>query len=210
MKKAIFSAAAIVAIVFASCGSPKQVTIPLNRSVDFDDAYAIVWNGVSKAYRYDNGQWLRAENYDYQFSVVQRRYERHWKSIKTLHRIHPEYDGRAGDRDQTMYFEVAYQNLIDGKVQASINSSIGNGTGITDPEFRQSVLTMYVPNPSAFMPYNKIRIAQHYKYEDGALFETVELVKEEGGKESPFMKNEETALIFVKSKLDKAPTTFKK
>ena len=59
------------------------------------------------------------------------------------------------------------------------------------------------------MPYNKFRITQNYDYEKGVLTETVELIKEKDGKETPFMKNEETALIFIKSKLDKAPTTFK-
>lgn len=148
-------------------------------------------------------------HYDYQFDVVQKRYDNHWKSVKSLHRIHPDYDGKAGERDQTMYFEVAYKNLIDGKVQATINSSLGNGTGTTDTEFRKSELTMYVPNASKFMPYNKFRITQHYDYEKGVLTETVELIKEKDGIETPFMKNEETALIFIKSKLDKAPTTFK-
>jgi len=64
--------------------------------------------------------------------VVQKRHNRLWQSIKTLHRIHPAYDGKAGMRDQTMYFEVAYNNLIEGKVQAAIHSSLGNGTGATD------------------------------------------------------------------------------
>jgi hypothetical protein len=209
MKKLIFSIATITAMILASCSTSKQAIIPLNRSVELDDTYTIIWNGISKAYRYDNGQWLRAESYDYQFNVVQKRYDNHWKSIKSLHRIHPDYDGKAGDRDQTMYFEVAYKNLIDGKVQATINSSLGDGTGTTDTEFRKSVLTMFVPNESKFMPYNKFRITQHYDYEKGVLTETVELIKEKDGKETPFMKNEETALIFIKSKLDKAPTTFK-
>jgi len=209
MKKVFFSAAAIAAMILTSCSTSKQVIVPLSRSVELDDTYTIIWNGISKAYRYENGQWLRTENYDYQFDVVQKRYDNHWKSVKSLHRIHSDYDGKAGDRDQTMYFEVAYKNLIDEKVQAVINSSLGNGTGTTDTEFRKSVLTMYVPNPSRFMPYNKFRITQHYNYEEGVLTETVELIKEKDGKEIPFMKNEETALIFVKSKLDKAPTTFK-
>jgi len=209
MKKVIFSATAIIFMVLASCSTSKQVTVPLSRLVELDDTYTIIWNGISKAYRYENGQWLRAESYDYQFDVVQKRYDNHWKSVKSLHRIHPDYDGKAGDRDQTMYFEVAYKNLIDGKVQATINSSMGNGTGTTDTEFRKSVLTMYVPNASKFMPYNKFRITQNYNYEEGVLTETVELIKEKDGKEIPFMKNEETALIFIKSKLDKAPTTFK-
>lgn len=209
MKKVIISVATITAMIFASCSTPKQAIIPLNRSVELDDTYTIIWNGISKAYLYENGQWVRAESYDYQFDVVQKRYDNHWKSVKSLHRIHPDYDGKAGDRNQTMYFEVAYKQLIDGKVQAIINSSLGNGTGTTDAEFRKSVLAMYVPNASRFMPYNKFRITQHYNYEKGVLTETVELIKEKDGKEMPFMKNEETALIFIKSKLDKAPTTFK-
>lgn len=209
MKKFIYLAIMIASLILVSCSSSKQAIIPLNRSIELDDTYTIIWNGISKAYRYENGQWLRAENYDYQFDVVQKRYDNHWKSVKSLHRIHPDYDGKAGDRDQTMYFEVVYKNLIDGKVQAIINSSLGNGTGTTDTEFRKSELTMFVPNASKFMPYNKFRITQNYDYEKGVLTETVELILEKDGKETPFMKNEETALIFIKSKLDQSPTTFK-
>jgi hypothetical protein len=107
-----------------------------------------------------------------------------------------------------MYFEVAYKQMIDGKVDAEITSTIGNGKGTSDNEFRESVFTMRVPNASRYMPYNSFRITQHYNYEKGILSETVELFKEENGIEKPFMKNEETALIFVKGSLDKAPTTF--
>lgn len=208
MRKWLYPAVAAAMMVAGSCSTTQKSTIPLGTVLELDDTYTIVWNGVSKAYRYDNGQWLRAEDYDYQFDVVQKRYNKQWKSVKSLHRIHPDYDGKAGDRDQTMYFEVAYSALAEGRVQASILSSIGSGTGSTDREFRESVLTMYVPSPSRFLPYNKFRITQHYQYEQGMLTETVELIKEEEGKETPFMKNEETALIFVKSKLEKAPTIF--
>ena len=201
-------------LILAACALPffaasQKTTIPLNTSVEPDDAYTIIWNGVSKAYRYENGNWSRDESYDYQFSVVQKRYENQWKSIKTLHRIHPDYNGKAGERDQTMYFELLYRTGKEQQVQSSIQSSIGNGTGTSDTEFRISELTMYVPNPSRFLPYNKFRITQNYNYEEGILTETVELILEKDGKEIPFMKNEETAFIFVKSKLDKAPTTFK-
>jgi hypothetical protein len=209
MKKLVFPFTALFLLILASCSSSKQVIIPLNPNIELDDTYTIIWNGISKAYQYENGQWIRAESFDYQFNVVQKRYENHWESIKSLHRIHPDYNGKAGDRDQTMYFEVNYNNLIEGKVQASIKSSLGNGTGITDTEFRNSELIMYVPNPSKFLPYNKFRISQQYNYEEGLLTETVELIKEKDGKEIPFMKNEETARIFIKAKLDQAPTTFK-
>lgn len=209
MKKAIISAIAIANGFLTSCNTSKQVTVPLSPSVALDDTYTIIWNGISKAYRYESGQWLRAETYDYQFNVVQKRYNNRWKSVKSLHRIHPGYNGKAGGRDQTMFFDVAYNNMMDGNVQATINSSLGNGTGTTDTEFRKSVLTMLMPNAIGFMPYNKFKITQNYNYEEGVLTETVELIKEKGGKEIPFMKNEETALIFIKGKLHNAPTTFK-
>lgn len=198
---------ALSSIPFFAAG--QKSVIPLNKSVESDDTYTIIWNGISKAYRYENGTWTRDESYDYQFNVVQKRYENHWKSIKTLHRIHPDYNGKAGERDQTMYFEVIYKTLKEQQVQSEIRASIGNGTGTSDTEFRVSELTMYVPDPSRFLPYNKFRITQKYNYEEGILTETIELILEKDGKEIPFMKNEETALIFINSKLDRAPTTFK-
>lgn len=198
---------ALSTLPFVATG--QKTVIPLSNTVELDDTYTIIWNGISKAYRYKDGNWNRDESYDYQFNVVQKRYENHWKSVKTLHRIHPDYDGKAGDRDQTMYFEVIYKTLKEQKVQSEILASIGNGTGTSDTEFRVSELTMYVPNPSRFLPYNKFRISQNYNYEQGTLTETVELILEKNGKETPFMKNEETALIFIQSKLDRAPTKFK-
>jgi hypothetical protein len=191
-----------------SCSSTQTSVVPLTDKLNPDNAYTIVWNGISEAWRYENDQWIRAAEYDYQFNVVQKRYEKAWESVKTLQRLHPDYDGRAGNRDQTMYFEVSYHGITDGEVSANINSSIGNGTGITDNEFRHSVLEIYVKNPSRFMPYNKFRITQNYNYEEGILTEVVELILEKEGIETPFMKNEEKAWFFMKGALPQAPTTF--
>jgi hypothetical protein len=209
MKKVILTVASALLMLLASCSNLQQSIIPPTSSLEFDDSYTIIWNGISKAYRYENGQWLRAETYDYQFDVIQKRYENQWKSVKSLHRIHPDYDGKAGERNQTMYFEVLYKDLKNSKVQADIHSSIGSGTGTSDAEFRVSELTMRVPKPGKFLPYNKFRITQNYNYEEGKLTETVELILEKDGKETPFMKNEETAFIFIQSKLNQAPTKFK-
>jgi hypothetical protein len=60
-----------------------------------------------------------------------------------------------------------------------------------------------------FSPYNKIKITQKYNYESGILTETVLLSKEKDGKETLFMKNEETAYFYIKGKLTGAPTAFK-
>jgi hypothetical protein len=208
MKKSFVFVIAAYAICLTHCSAPKNTSIPLSKTIQLDDTYTIIWNGISQAYRYVDGKWIRDAHYDYQFDVIQKRYDNHWKSIKSLHRLHPDYDGKAGDRDQTMYFEVMYKALKDSVVQSTITSSLGTGIGTSDREFRNSQLTIYVENASSFMPYNKFRITQRYNYEEGLLTETVELIKEKDGKEIPFMKNEETAYFFMKGKLDKAPTTF--
>jgi hypothetical protein len=209
MKKLTFSIFTVASLWLTSCATSQNSVIPFSNKVVVEDTYTIIWNGISEAYRYDNGNWVRAENYDYQFNVTQKRYDNQWKSIKSLHRIHPNYDGKAGNRDQTMYFEINYKNLKEDKVVSVIGSSLGDGVGTSDKEFRNSQMVMYVKNPSMFMPYNKYRITQKYDYEAGLLTETVELLKEKDGKEIPFMKNEEKAYFYLKGKLNQAPTSFK-
>ena len=59
-----------------------------------------------------------------------------------------------------------------------------------------------------FAPYNTMRITQHSKYEEGILLETVELFKLSDGKETPFSKIEERAVIFRPATLENAPTKF--
>lgn len=210
MKNTILILSSIIGIGFTNCSAPKSSIVPLSAQLKIDDTYTIIWNGSSEAYRYENDKWVRDAAFDYQFNVIQKRYANQWKSVKTLHRIHPDYNGKAGDRDQTMYFEINYSALKDSLLDVLINSSIGNGNGKSDREFRDVQLTMDDPNASRFSPYNRIRITQHYQYEAGLLTETVELLKVKDGKEVPFMKNEETAYFYVKGKLDKAPTVYHK
>ena len=163
---------------------------------------------------YVDGQYVRNETYDYVFNVVQKRYDTQWKSTKTLHRNHPNYDYRGGQRSQTMYFEINYELTNKLQLSTTLNTSLGNGFGTSDIEFRKQSLTIDLnqKNPyyniSKYTPFNKMRITQHYKYEEGLLTETVELYKEKDGKITPFSKMEETAVFYVKGKLDKAPTTF--
>jgi hypothetical protein len=122
-----------------------------------------------------------------------------------MHRIHPDYDGKAGEREQTMFFEIDFSNK-EGKVTSKITSSLGSGTGQSDDEFREQIIEFSADNISSFAPYNAYRITQHYKYEDGELLETVELYKLENGVETPFAKIEEKAFIFRPTKLKSSPT----
>jgi hypothetical protein len=198
----------LATLFLTSCSTTKKVTIPVNSRTAFEDTYTIIWNGYSKAFVHKNGDWLRAETFDYYFDVIQKRYDKEWKSVKSLHRIHPDYNGKAGKRDQTMYFGVNYINLLNKVVNGKINSSLGIGTLKTDNEFRNSTIEIDLKDANMFMPYNKIRIMQQYDYENGKLTETVLLLKVKNGKETPFMKNEEEAYFYIKGKLNSAPTKF--
>ena len=194
---------------FTSCSNSKTVIVPLSTEAKIEDTYTIIWNGVSNAYRYTDEKWQRDETYDYVFDVIQKRYDNEWKSTKSLHRMHPNYDGRAGDRDQSMYFELKYaKGASDRLLRTDIFSSLGTGLGKSDSEFREQQFTLNLTDVSSFSPYNKIRITQHYQYEAGVLTETVELLKEKNGQDTPFMKMEEKAYFYLRGKLEQAPTVF--
>jgi hypothetical protein len=205
MRKTFVFAVLSAALLLAGCATSQSVIVPLNPKVEIEDTYTIIWNGVSQAYRFQDNNWVRDSRYDYVFDVIQKRYNGTWKSTKSLHRLHPDYDGKAGNRSQAMYFEVNYQLQNDALV-SKLTSSLGQGNGSSDREFREQVLDFEVSDISSFAPYNHIRITQHYKYEEGVLEETVELFKKKDGKEIPFMKNEEKAYFYVKGKLPAAPT----
>jgi hypothetical protein len=214
MSKIQLTTAAMVAmavcatLIFTSCSTSKKISIPLSKGQAFEDTYTIIWNGYSKAYVYKKDSWIRAESFDYYFDVIQKRYDTQWKSVKSLRRIHPDYNGKAGQRDQTMYFAVDYKTLQGNVLNGIISSSLGNGTLKTDNEYRNSTIDIDLKDASKFMPYNKIRITQKYDYENGKLTETVLLLKVKGNTETPFMKNEEEAYFYIKGKLDKAPSKF--
>jgi hypothetical protein len=206
--RTILALAVFATLIFSSCSTNKKVTIPLTKDAAFEDTYTIIWNGYSKAFAYKGNSWQRAESFDYYFDVIQKRYNKEWKSVKSLHRIHPEYNGKAGDRDQTMYFALKYSSMQNDLVNGTLNSTLGNGILQTDNEFRNATIDIDVKDASMFIPYNKIRITQKYDYENGKLTETVLLYKEKDGKEIYFMKNEEEAYFYIKGKLDKAPNRF--
>jgi hypothetical protein len=184
--------------------------LPLVRELETKEPHLpIAWLGMGTAYRFVNGIWKRDEAYDYEFSVIQKRFENTWKSVKDMHRRHPEYDGRAGERDQTMYFEVAFQAPVNGEIPYRVSSSLGEGEGVfLDGGYRRSRLEISLRQTffqRVVFPYNTLRITQHYQYEDGVLTETVELLKKTEGKEVPFMKMEERARFFIASELDGCP-----
>jgi hypothetical protein len=198
----------LITLLSVSCSTADKAIIPFSKTLpSIEDNYTIIWVGQGKSFLYQDGQYIRSESNDYTFEVVQRRYGNSWKSIKNMHRIHPEYDGRAGEREQTMFFKIDFSKN-DGSLVSKVNSSLGNGSGKSDLEFREQQLQFAAEGISSMAPYNTYRITQRYDYEAGELLETVELFKIKGEEEIPFAKIEEKASIFRPTTLNSAPTKF--
>jgi hypothetical protein len=210
MRKLSIILVVAIATFFASCGTSKSIIVPLSKTLpSLEDNYTIVWVGSGESYLFQDGNYVRTASNDYSFEVIQRRYGNTWHSVKNMHRIHPDYDGKAGPREQTMFFEISFAEKEE-KIVSEINSSLGKGTGISDEEFRNQTIQFAAEGISAFTPYNTYRITQDYQYENGILLETVELFKLEDGEETPFAKIEEKAHIFRPLKLEEVPTLFLK
>ncbi|HLP31248.1 MAG TPA: hypothetical protein VK150_07790, partial [Geothrix sp.] len=89
---------------------------------------------------------------------------------------------------------------------SQLASTLGEGAGRSDREFREQSLELTAAGVGHFSPYTHFRIVQQYRYEEGMLVETVELFRRRDGKEEPFMRMEERAHIHARSRLSEAPT----
>jgi hypothetical protein len=173
--------------------APAQDAVPLQRWV---------WVGEGTSYRHGARGWERTPSHDYEFLVRQDRFADRWLSLKVQNRTHAGYDGRAGAADQQHGFAIDLGAIEpDGRVPLRLRSTYGDGTGHGDAEFRHAVLEFQAAGVSRFAPYDRFRITQHYRYEDGQLDETVELFRlGRDGAERPFAKIEERARLFRPSR----------
>lgn len=194
----------------AACGGGGAAGwVPLASASDLapasamDDELTLVWVGRGECERLEDGRWVRRPELDYEFSVEQRRRGDRWESVKTMRRRHPGYDGSAGPRVQTYFFVIEYgEPDADGRVAAKVTSSLGGGEGVTDREFRDAVLEIRA-DVSRFAPFDRYRITQAYRYEEGRLEELVEL--DDGDRK--WVRNRESARLFGASELEGPPTT---
>lgn len=123
-----------------------------------------------------------------------------------MHRRHPDYDGSAGARDQVNYFRIQWPAAgSTAGPEFGLRSSFGDGRGRMDPEFRNGSMAFDARDVSMFAPFNRYRITQQYRYEQGELLEVVELIKKKGAVETPFMRIEERAGLFAPHRFDAAP-----
>lgn len=181
--------ACIVMLTLSACASPP----PLHLTDSFPAEADRVLAGRGTAYRFADGQWNRIPSYDYEFSVVQRFREDGWESVKDIHRRHPDYDGRAGARDQTLYFRVRHEKTSAGSILLRAISSLGSGEGHADSGLRHISIN-FRPEISRFAPFNTYRITQEIG--EDSVVETIELFKLKDGREIPFMKVVEEAVVF--------------
>ncbi|NVJ00745.1 hypothetical protein HV824_21860 [Myxococcus sp. AM009] len=193
----------LFSLLVAGCGTARTSAFPLEATPGPAPVLTLVWVGRGEAERLEDGAWKRVPQFDYDFTVEQRRYAHHWESVKSLRRRHPDYDGSAGPREQTMFFRLEFTTPGgDGRVASTVRSSLGEGTGHTDIEFRRAVLELR-PDLSRFAPFDRYRITQTYAYERGALEETVMLLDGE----KPWVRNTEKAALFAPHIFSAAPTS---
>lgn len=198
----------ILAGSLGACGSAPRV-LPLSAHAFEEGEPTLVWVGHGEAERFDAGVWSRAPSFDYDFVVVQRRHADHWESVKEMHWRHPDYDGSAGARDQSLHFRIDLPDPSGPtaeEVPFDVVSTLGQGSGVTDPEFRRAVVTLRA-NVSSMAPFDTYRITQTYRYEDAALDEVVELLRRGSeGAEAPWVRNTEHAVLYAVHHFDGAPT----
>lgn len=187
----------------AGCASTSP-WMPLSASPIPEGELTLVWVGRGECERLEGGSWVRRPELDYEFSVEQHRLGDHWESVKSMRRRHPDYDGVAGERAQTMFFRLDFGPADPaGKVDAKLTASIGNGSGVTDRAFRKAELNFLAAGVSSFAPFDRYRITQSYEYEEGRLTELVELNKGD----APWVRNREVATLFAARSFEAPPTT---
>jgi hypothetical protein len=199
---------AAAALMLSACSqaAPAASALPLSATPFPASQHLLVWVGTGQASVFESGAWKRVPQHDYEFSVTQRRYADRWESVKVQHRRHPDYDGTAGARDQTNYFKTELPAAGPAtELKFTLRSSFGDGAGHIDSSFRAAAMEFDARDVSMFAPFNRYRITQQYRYEQGELVEVVELFKRKGDSEAAFMRFEERAAMLAPHRFDSAP-----
>ncbi len=189
-----FSILLVLAAFLAGCSSTTS-PLPLTDTPPPVPSSSSVFTGHARAFRFVRGAWVAAPENDYDFLVLERRFADHWEAIKEIHRRHPGYDGRAGPRDQTLYFSVRKSPAPDGGYDLFVESSLGRGSGHEKAGGGGLVLEI-AARKGWFVPFDTIRIRQERPAAEGRVEETVELLSKGKGREVPFMKMEEEGRVY--------------
>ena len=82
--------------------------------------------GYARAFRFADGSWMPVPEFNYEFIVLERRFAGRWEAVKEIHYRHPRYDGRAGPRDQTIYFAVRTSPAADRGLDLAVEGTLGS------------------------------------------------------------------------------------
>lgn len=190
-----FPALLATAALLAGCSSSTS-PLPLTDVPPPAFSSSSVFAGHARAFRFVKEAWIAVPEYDYDFVVLERRSADRWETVKEIHRRHPKYDGRAGPRDQTLYFLVRTSPAPDGGIDLVVEGTLGRGSGHEKPGGGGVVLELASSRKGWFIPFDTIRIRQERPAVEGRFQETVELLAKKDGREVPFMKMEEDGLVY--------------
>ena len=203
MRRAAWVLAIGLALGATSGCATARPWVPLTAAPQAQAELTLVWVGRGECERFEGGRWVRRPEFDYEFSVEQRRMGDRWESVKSMRRRHPAYDGSAGERAQTYFFQIDWRATEPAApLRANVRTTLGDGEGTSDREFRRSELRFAAAGVSSMAPFDRYRITQQYDYEGGRLTETVELNKGD----APWVRNREVATLFAARTFDRAPT----
>ncbi len=188
-----------ILVVFAASSagcSASRSSLPLTDVPPLEPSSSIVFAGHARALRFAEDGWTAAPGDDYDFIVLERRFGDRRETIKEIHRRHPKYDGRAGPRDQTLWFSITSSPAADGGRDLVVDSTLGRGSGHEDADGGRLDLEIAFAGSGWFVPFDTIRIRQVRPVVEGRIRETIELLKKSKGREVPFMKMEEDGLVY--------------
>ena len=185
----------VIAFSLVSCSS-LYTPLPLTDAPPPAALSSTVFAGHAQAFRFTDGGWIPVPEYDYEFLMLERRYADHWEAIKEIHRRHPRYDGRAGARDDTLYFSVRTSPAADGGLDLAVEGTLGAGKGHEEPGGGGLVLELATAERGWFVPFDTIRIRQTREATQGRFKEVVELFARREGREIPFMRMQEEGIIY--------------
>ncbi|MFN7990113.1 MAG: hypothetical protein U0529_21755 [Thermoanaerobaculia bacterium] len=209
-RRAPLSPAILLPLLLSGC-SLKPADPPYTAERWPEPQATVVWVGWGAAYERAGDGWKRTPENDYELTVVQRRYADRWETLKTLLRRHPDYKGAAGPRSQALWFRVDVGAPEGERVKLHVTSSFGDGEGTTDRDFRTTAVTLRMRGVPGYFPFNRLRITQDLRKEEGLLRERVELYKEgKDGSETPFSKIEEEARLFQPVSRGVSPLPFQR
>jgi hypothetical protein len=170
--------------------------LPLTVAPPLAALSSTVFVGYAQASHFVDGNWVPVPEYDYEFLLLERRFAGRWETIKEIHRRHPRYDGRAGPRDQTLYFAVQTFPAADGGLDLAAEGTLGTGKGHEGPGGDGLVIELASAERGWFVPFDTIRIRQTRGPTKGRVEEVVELFSRKEEREIPFMRMYEEGIVY--------------